>query len=181
MILESGHGSKEVLLNLTSDGSMLTGEVSSPEMGTLPIAKGSVNGNALSWAVRLSGPIAMDLEFSVQVHGDTLSGEERAGTHGTSTVRGTRGTASDWLPWPGPHTHRSAVRLPDGTNVTAVSYDIGDPYRRDQPPDFGLYLDRRWAPPWEHDYLDWPDFGIPAKYERMVAALNNLLERARGG
>jgi hypothetical protein len=51
--------------------------------------------------------------------------------------------------------------LPDGTEVTAVSFDAADPYIREQPPDYGLYLDHKWQPPWAHDHLDWPDFGVP--------------------
>ena len=35
------------------------------------------------------------------------------------------------------HFHRSVVVLPDGTEVTAVSFDARDPYARDQAPDFG--------------------------------------------
>ena len=47
------------------------------------------------------------------------------------------------------HRHRSVVPLPDGTEVSAVSFVEADPYGRSAVPDFGLYLDTRWAPPWE--------------------------------
>jgi hypothetical protein len=60
------------------------------------------------------------------------------------------------------HRHRSAVSLPEGTKITAVSFDAADPYARDRQPGYGLYLDRRWQPPWDHDHLGWPDFGVPA-------------------
>ena|ERR1035441_2327287 len=79
------------------------------------------------------------------------------------------------------HRHRSAVVLPDGTEVTAVSFDATDPYARNQPPDYGLYLDHRWQPPWTHDYLDWPDFGVPDDPAQVVAALRSVLDRARAG
>ncbi len=79
------------------------------------------------------------------------------------------------------HRHRSVVVLPDGTELTAVSFDATDPYGRDPPPDYGLYLDRRWEPPWSHDHLDWPDFGVPGDSAQVVAALRSLRERARGG
>ena len=79
------------------------------------------------------------------------------------------------------HRHRSVVVLPDGSEITAVSFGGPDPYAREQPPDFGLYLDRRWQPPWPCEHLDWPDFGIPADPSPVVAALGSLLERARGG
>jgi len=72
--------------------------------------------------------------------------------------------------------------LPDGTELTAVSFDAADPYgRRDQPPDYGLYLDHRWQPPWAHDHIDWPDFGVPDDAAGVVAALRSVLDRARKG
>lgn len=79
------------------------------------------------------------------------------------------------------HRHRTVVAMPDGTTVTAVSFDDRDPYARDSPPDFGLYLDDRWQPPWPHEILDWPDFGVPDDAEAVVAALAALRERARQG
>ena len=79
------------------------------------------------------------------------------------------------------HRHRTLVVLPDNTEITAVSFDDDDPYTREQPPDFGLYLDARWRPPWPHEQLDWPDFGTPANQADAEAALRGLLDRARKG
>ena len=77
------------------------------------------------------------------------------------------------------HQHCSVVVLPDGTEVTAVSFDARDPYAREVPPDYGLYLDERWQPPWPYDHLEWPDFGVPEDAARVVVALRSLLDRAR--
>lgn len=79
------------------------------------------------------------------------------------------------------HVHRSAVELGDGTPVTAVSYLGADPYDRDAVPAYGLYLDDRWDPPWPHDHLDWPDFGVPADADALRVSLEDLLARARRG
>ena len=79
------------------------------------------------------------------------------------------------------HHHRTPVILPDGTAITAVSFDAADPYGRDRSPDFGLYLDGRWQPPWPHAHLDWPDFGVPEDPTLLVAALRDLHDRARAG
>jgi hypothetical protein len=79
------------------------------------------------------------------------------------------------------HRHRTPVRLPDGTPVTAVSYDEADPYGRDDPPDYGLYLDARWRPPWPHDHVAWPDFGVPDDPAGLAAGLGGALARARAG
>jgi hypothetical protein len=79
------------------------------------------------------------------------------------------------------HLHQDVVVLPDGTEVTAVSFDARNPYGRDQAPHFGLYLDPHWNPPWPHDHLEWPDFGVPSDSAPVVTVLRSLLERARGG
>jgi hypothetical protein len=79
------------------------------------------------------------------------------------------------------HRHRNPVALPDGTVVTPVSFDEADPYQRAAPPDFGLYLDRRWAPPWPHQHLDWPDMGLPADPDQLAADLRPVLAQARAG
>jgi hypothetical protein len=79
------------------------------------------------------------------------------------------------------HRHLSEVELPDGSRVTAVSFHEPAPYARDSVPDFGLYLDHRWDPPWEHAHVAWPDFGVPTDEEALRIALEDLLNRARAG
>ncbi|HEY7265490.1 MAG TPA: protein-tyrosine phosphatase family protein [Trebonia sp.] len=79
------------------------------------------------------------------------------------------------------HRHLSTVVLPDGTQLTAASYDPVAPYARTREPDYGLYLDSRWQPPWANDHVDWPDFGLPADTEAFLEALKAVLERARSG
>ena len=79
------------------------------------------------------------------------------------------------------HQHRSVVVLPDRTEIIAVSFDARDPYAREQVPDFGLYLDSQWDPPWPHEHLEWPDFGVPGDPALVGSALRSLLERARSG
>jgi len=79
------------------------------------------------------------------------------------------------------HLHRDRVVLPDRTEVTAVSFGSADPYARELRPDFGLYLDERWHPPWPFDHLDWPDFSVPDDRAPVVRALTSLLGQARDG
>jgi protein-tyrosine phosphatase len=85
-------------------------------------------------------------------------------------------TSTEWR-----HSHLDTVTLPDGTPVVAASFAVESPYRRAAAPDFGLYLDERWQPPWPHAHLAWPDFGVPADGESAAAALRDLLGRARAG
>jgi hypothetical protein len=85
-------------------------------------------------------------------------------------------TSTDWQ-----HSHLDTVTLPDGTPVVAASFAIESPYRRSAAPDFGLYLDERWQPPWPYAHLAWSDFGVPADRESVAPALRDLLARARAG
>lgn len=79
-----------------------------------------------------------------------------------------------------PHAHRDEVTFVDGTTVVGARFLVDDPYRPDPAPAFGLYLDRRWAPPWDHTHLRWVDFGVPDAAELRVA-LDGVLDRARRG
>jgi hypothetical protein len=79
------------------------------------------------------------------------------------------------------HWHLDLVTLPDGSRVTAASFYAPDPYTRDNRPDYGLYFDRCWQPPWPHDHIDWPDFGVPEDRATVLAALGSLLARAQAG
>jgi protein-tyrosine phosphatase len=61
-----------------------------------------------------------------------------------------------------------------------VSFSGDTPYARDVPPDFGLYFDRCWEPPWPNEHVEWPDFSVPDR--RVLGdALDALLVRARAG
>jgi hypothetical protein len=79
------------------------------------------------------------------------------------------------------HRHRTPVHLPDGSRIVAVSFDSSDPYSREARPDFGLYLAQRWSPPWPHDHIDWPDFGVPTSSADLRTKLVQLLERSQTG
>ena len=69
----------------------------------------------------------------------------------------------------------------DGTTVLGVRFLGADPYVREDAPDFGLYLDERWDPPWPHAHFDWPDFGVPDDLNALFRAVTDLLDRARNG
>jgi len=70
---------------------------------------------------------------------------------------------------------------PTGRTVIGVRFLGDDPYVREDAPGFGLYLDERWAPPWPHEHIGWPDFGVPEDLDALRQALTDLLDRARKG
>jgi hypothetical protein len=79
------------------------------------------------------------------------------------------------------HVHRTPVTFVDGTTAVGVSWAAGNSYDRESAPSFGLYFDERWAPPWPHAHVEWPDFGVPADIDGLRAALADALTRARRG
>lgn len=79
------------------------------------------------------------------------------------------------------HQHLDRVVLPNHSAITAVSFAPDGTYPRDEEPDLGLYLDPRWNPPWPHDHLEWPDFGVPADPQSVESALRHLLSLAQSG
>jgi hypothetical protein len=128
---------------------------------------------AIGWAVTAATPAGREVADRM------ARGEDPLTPDGIAAMR------REWLaagrPAPEHHRHRDVIVLADGTSVTAVSYLGGDPYERDVPPDFGLYLDARWAPAWPHEHTPWPDFGVPDDAGALRTALARVLDRARAG
>jgi len=130
--------------------------------------------SALAWAASTEHPVAVATVVRV-----------RSGADANISVAELAAIRQDWdaggRPPPKPHVHRTPVRFADGTTVMGVRFLGDDPYVRDDLPGFGLYLDERWAPPWPHEHLDWPDFGVPEDLDELRRALTDLLDRARKG
>jgi hypothetical protein len=126
---------------------------------------------ALGWAVTSGHEIGAEL--LARAH----RGDRRVRAGELARVR------DDWReagsPWPERHVHRTRVTFSDGTAIVGVSFTDDEPYARDHVPSFGLYLDERWHPPWPHEHIDWPDFGVPADVDALRSALRHLLDRAR--
>ena len=128
---------------------------------------------ALGWAVLSGNPVGVAVVERVRRGGISVTGGE------LSAIR------QEWEAAGSPqaerHVHRRRVTSVDGTIVTGVSWAAQNPYDRETAPWFGLYLDERWAPPWPHTHVEWPDFGVPADLDGFRAALADALERARRG
>ena len=128
---------------------------------------------ALRWAVSADHP-----------HRAAIASRARVDQSKVVTANELSDIRSDWeaagRPAPERHVHRDPVAFPGGAVVTAVTFLGAKAYERDVAPRFGLYLDERWEPPWDHAKVDWPDFGLPADAAALRVALQDLLDRAKG-
>ena len=72
-----------------------------------------------------------------------------------------------------------SVCFPDGTCITASPLSA----RREDAPDrdFGLYMDPAWAPSWNAELIDWPDFGLPADEDTAAGQIMAAFTRAKNG
>ncbi|MCZ6617383.1 MAG: hypothetical protein O7E57_04565 [Gammaproteobacteria bacterium] len=82
-------GAQNGTMTLSTDGGTLTGKLVSPQ-GEIELSDGTVDGNALTWKADITSPMAMTLEFSATVDGDTMSGNVKLGAFGDATFSGTR-------------------------------------------------------------------------------------------
>jgi hypothetical protein len=87
--LQSPMGSQEGTLTLATDGDALTGTMSGPQ-GAMDIEDGQVGDGSYSWKVNITSPMAITIESTATVDGDTITGESKLGAFGTATFTGTR-------------------------------------------------------------------------------------------
>lgn len=74
---------------------------------------------------------------------------------------------------------RGGFVLPGRTVVRGRG--VQNPLPGGREPDFGLYLGVDYHPRWEHDRLEWPDFGLPRDALVAATAIEALHRRARDG
>jgi hypothetical protein len=81
-------GDKSGVLDLKTEGTMLTGSLSDAEHYAA-ISDGMVEGNKLSWSAKITKPMRMSFKFTATVEADRISG---AAKHllGKATFTGTR-------------------------------------------------------------------------------------------
>ena len=59
-------------------------------MGSMDLEDGKVDGNTLTWSMKMTVPMPMTLEGSATIDGDVLTGSVKAGAFGTFPMSGTR-------------------------------------------------------------------------------------------
>ncbi len=82
-------GAQNGTMTIATDGGTLTGKLVSPQ-GEIELTDGTVDGDALAWKADITSPMAMTLEFSATVDGDSMSGYVKLGAFGDATFTGTR-------------------------------------------------------------------------------------------
>ena len=87
--INSPMGAQEGTLTLDSSGGDLTGTMAAPQ-GTETFSGGTVDGNKLTWTLKMTSPMPMDLDFEVTVNGDDLEGKVKLGAFGDAAITGSR-------------------------------------------------------------------------------------------
>ncbi len=82
-------GAQNGTMTLSTEGGTLTGTLSGPQ-GEIELTDGTVDGDTLTWKADITSPMAMTLEFTATVDGDSMSGNVKLGAFGDATFSGTR-------------------------------------------------------------------------------------------
>lgn len=59
-------------------------------MGSMDVEEGKIDGNTLTWKMKMTVPMPMTLEGTATIDGDTLTGSVNAGAFGSMPMSGTR-------------------------------------------------------------------------------------------
>ena len=87
--LNSPMGAQDATLTLDTSGGALSGKMAGAQ-GVQEFEGGTVDGNSLSWNVKMTQPMPMDLDFSAEIDGDAISGTVKLGSFGNATFAGNR-------------------------------------------------------------------------------------------
>ncbi len=82
-------GDQTSKFTVTVDGDTFTGS-NAGGMGSMDVEDGKVDGNRLTWKMKMTVPMPMTLEGDATVDGDTLTGTVKAGAFGAFPMTGTR-------------------------------------------------------------------------------------------
>jgi aerobic carbon-monoxide dehydrogenase large subunit len=88
MVLSTLTGTREMTGHFDSDGSALSGYLSSPEGRTA--FTGTIEGNRLRFDVHVVQPVKITLKYDLEVEGNRLVGKVKIGIFGTGKVEGER-------------------------------------------------------------------------------------------
>ena len=90
IVMKTPIGEQKSTITLKTAGGALTGTMAGNGAET-PLKDGTVDGNKASWKADITQPMAMTLEFSATVDGDSISGSTKLGMFGNAPFTGSRG------------------------------------------------------------------------------------------
>lgn len=82
-------GDQKSEFNIVVDGDSFSG-TNTGAMGSMELENGKVDGNKLTWSMKMTVPMPMTLEGEATVDGDTITGAVKAGAFGSFPMSGTR-------------------------------------------------------------------------------------------
>jgi hypothetical protein len=82
-------GDQKSDVTIVVDGDTFTG-TNAGAMGSMEMENGKVDGNKLTWTMKMTVPMPMTLEGEATVDGDTITGSVKAGAFGSFPLSGTR-------------------------------------------------------------------------------------------
>ena len=82
-------GDQSSKFTVNVDGDTFTGN-NAGAMGSMEVENGKVDGNRLTWTMKMTVPMPMTLECDATIDGDALNGSVKAGMFGTFAMTGTR-------------------------------------------------------------------------------------------
>lgn len=90
-VVKSPLGDQKSTLTVKSEGDTFNG-TNAGAMGSVDITDGKVDGNTLSWTMKMTVPMPMTLDCSATIDGDTITGSVGAGAFGSFPMTGSRAT-----------------------------------------------------------------------------------------
>ena len=88
--MQSPMGPQVSVLTIKADGSGGFTGTNSGAQGSIEVRDGKIDGNTLSWKMDVKTPMAITLDATATVDGDTLAGQVKLGAFGTAALKGTR-------------------------------------------------------------------------------------------
>ncbi|MCT2399683.1 hypothetical protein [Novosphingobium mangrovi (ex Huang et al. 2023)] len=80
---------KGVLTIVPGEGGAFSGDITG-DLGSMEIKGGTITGNTLTWQMKMTMPMPIELDCTATIEGDALTGKVKAGMFGTMDLAGTR-------------------------------------------------------------------------------------------
>ncbi|MCU0728937.1 MAG: hypothetical protein MUF41_02365 [Sphingopyxis sp.] len=88
-VTKSPMGDQKSTFTIKTDGNSFTGS-NAGMMGSMDIEDGVVNGNTITWKMKMTVPMPLTLTCEATIDGDTLTGSVDTGAFGKLAMNGTR-------------------------------------------------------------------------------------------